>query len=344
MIDAAIQEVKRSEASRAQTVRKLTKTQERLRAFKMASPKAKAQGKAAQQFERMVNLAEKKILKSQRQATAQASSMAEALAEELFHKPGSILTSQELAKIYQESECVNVVEPPPNCNEPVVQKHRTANGVCNNLRFPTRGAAFTPLLRLISSRYEDGLSTPRAFLQSQDSPLFRLGPFGTPYASPRVISMGVVRDREDNDTTHSHILMQWGQFMDHDLDLIPEFEPDDCPEGCEITSENQGMCYPFRVPEDDQEVMVSRTDPEAPQCHEFRRSVPICPSEEEEEESPFILRPREQINAITHWIDGSMVYHHDPDVLNNMIRDPDSDSGQLRVGPPATQGMSHIMH
>ena len=40
------------------------------------------------------------------------------------------------------------------------------------------------------------------------------------------------------------MLMQWGQFMDHDLDAIPEHE--DCPEGCEI--EEEGSCFPFPVP------------------------------------------------------------------------------------------------
>ena len=175
--------------------------------------------------------------------------------------------------------------------------------------------------RLLPPRYDDGYVRARGFLQSQGA--LHLSPFSPPNPSPRISSTGIVRDREDVDTTHTHILMQWGQFLDHDLDAIPEFE--DCPEGCEVDEEHEGMCYPFAVPFDDREVMVTRTSPDAAGCHSFRRSLPACPEEGE-------ILPREQVNAITHFIDGSMVYHQDADVQRNFIRNTSSNSGLLRVG------------
>ena len=135
----------------------------------MATPEALAQGKAALLFENMVKRAEKKIIQKERQSIANTKeALAESLAVELLHKPGSILTKQEIAKIYQESECGEAVLAPPNCKEPRQRKHRTADGTCNNREHPTRGAANTEMRRLIHARYEDGISRPRGFLQSQD--------------------------------------------------------------------------------------------------------------------------------------------------------------------------------
>ena len=319
--------------------RKLSRAQEFLKAFKRASPESKAQGMAAYKFERMMDLAERKIMQSNRQATAQSSSMAEALAMELLHRPGSLLTTQEIAKIYEESECAEVIEEPPNCDSIAVQKHRTADGTCNNLEDPTRGAAATSFRRLITARYDNGCNRPIGFLQSQSSDLLSFGPFEPPHASPRIASRGIVEDRLVDDDMHTHILMQWGQFMDHDLDLIPEFEH--CPEGCEISSEEEGMCYPFLVPGNDNTILTTSVDGSSEACHEFRRSLPVCPPEDRVFTDPYV---REQLNAITHFIDGSMVYHHDPDVQANLIRDPNSPIGLLRVGDldQASKGILYL--
>lgn len=324
-MDAAIEEVEK-EFSETKTF-KLSKSQQKLRAFKMATPKAKAQGLAALKFERMVNLAEKKILQSRRQANAQTtSSLAEALATELLHKPGTVLTAEEIARLYTVSECITTILPSSiDCSGFAVQKHRTADGTCNNLANPTYGAAGTPLRRLIPARYDDGISRPRGFLQNQRAP-FVNGPFEAPYPSPRVVSLGIVGDREVDDTMHSLILMQWGQFIDHDLDAVPEHEG--CPPGCDIAAADEGACYPFPVPRDDNNIAVTQTGPNVTTCFTFMRSLPACPSPSQ---SRFEFLPREQQNVITHFIDGSMVYHHDPTVQDTLIRDPNSNDGLLRT-------------
>ena len=288
----------------------------------MASAESKAQGNARLKFEKMVKAAERSIMEKNRLAKAQSTEdQVEALAMEVLYTPGSLLTKKEIAKIYQESECLKTVTAPTNCNS-IPRNQRTANGVCNNLRHPTFGAANTRMRRLIPAQYDDGISRLQGTLQIQRVSIVP-GPFSPPNPSPRVVSLGVVTDRPDNDTQFTHILMQWGQFMDHDLDAIPEFEK--CPEGCAVEEDS---CVPFPVPQDDTEVSrIAGMDSRF--CHGFRRSLPAC-----EEEMPEGVEPREQINSLTHFIDGSMVYHHDPRVQSELIRDPNSPDGMLSVGPP----------
>ena len=327
-IDAAIKEAK-EHASHVQSESSSSSTIQRHRAFKLAYPETLAQGKARLAFEDMVHRAEKKILHSQRSAKTaslgkNSEAMAEALATELLHTPGSLLTKEELAKMYEESECAELVHE-PDCSSDSMVKYRTADGTCNNLNNPTYGAANTLFRRLIAPQYEDGISALRGWMQSTGSPLFS-GPFSPPNPSPRVISIGVVRDRPAVEDRYTHILMQWGQFMDHDLDLAAEFE--DCPMGC--TTDDTLRCAPFPVPVDDTNVMVTRTDADSRACHPFRRSLPAC-----DEAAPSEgLSSREQINALTAYIDGSQVYHHTDRVMNDLIRDQSSGKGQLRTGPP----------
>ncbi len=321
LIDAAITEVKAQFATKNKNFR-VTSADKKLHSFKMSTPESQAQGDARLKFERMVKKAEKNIIEKERNAAIQsAEERVESLAMELMHKPGSILTKQEIARMYQESECNDLVKDPRPCDKTV----RSADGTCNNLENPRRGAASTAMRRLIPSRYDDGVSRLQGTLQSQGLS-FSPGPFSPPKPSPRVVSLGIIGDRIVNETQFSHILMQWGQFMDHDLDAIPEFE--DCPSGCEVEEET---CVPFPVPEDDRDVMVSRVNGDNRSCHTFRRSIPVC-----EESTSHEMTPREQINAITHFIDGSMVYHHNDKVMMSLIRDQNSPGGLLNVGSPAS--------
>ena len=298
----------------------------KLHSFKLASAESLAQGKARLKFEKMVKRAEKEILEKQRHATIQTTDeRIESIAMEILHRPGSILTEQEVKQMYRASGCNRTVPTTTNCNSIAVRKHRTANGVCNNLQNPTFGAANTPLRRLIPSRYDDGIGRLQGTLQIRRAPIVP-GPYSPPNPSPRVVSLGVINDKPFNDSDFTHILMQWGQFLDHDLDLIPEFH---CPSGCSIDDDR---CVPFPVPKDDIEVMRSTSKNSS--CHRFARSMPAC-----NRPNPTSLTPREQINALTHFIDGSMIYHHNPRIQRTFIRNMTSPDGLLNVGPPAT-GMS----
>ena len=287
--------------------------------FKKGSVKAIAQGRASLLFEDAIRRAEKKLLEAERQAAraSTAEIRAEELAKELLHRTGSLLTKQEIAKIYQESTCGSFLQP-PDCSS-VDQQHRTADGTCNNLQNPLFGAAVTPLRRIIAPEYEDGLSQLRGTMQSQDTGLLGQGAFSPPNPSPRLVSLNVVLDRQVVNDDLAHILMQWGQFLDHDITETPVLNVT-C-QGCTFND----VCVPIQVPQDDQTFGNSTTP--ARECHPFMRSAPACP---DSDIPAGTVPPRQQINDITSFIDGSMVYGSSNEQME-VLRD--ASSGRLRTGP-----------
>lgn len=295
-----------------------------LNAFKRASIESLQEGNKQLMFEEMVKKAERKILENERKEKNAMSGLkngaetqAEDLARELFHKLGSILNKNEIARILQESGCAEDTMQAPNCSDAKLQQFRTVTGVCNNLQNPLFGAAHTPFSRLIPAQYEDGLSQPRGAMQNMENSLLTEGPFSPPNPSPRLISISAVTDRPIDDERFSHILMQWGQFLDHDLDLAPAFMHVDCS-GCSNTDER---CAPFRVPTDDPTFGNSSS---SQVCHPFMRSLPVC------QQSPDgSVRPRQQVNELTSFIDGSQIYGSSEKVTNAVRA---SGSGRLRTG------------
>ena len=243
---------------------------------------------------------------------------------ELLLTPGSLLTKEEIAELYSESGCQDVT-PTPRCRLNRL-KYRTIDGTCNNPLHPTWGAANTPFQRLILPQYEDGISTLRGWIQSTGSPLFA-GPFAPPNPSPRIISLNVVQDHPPVDKQFTHMLMQWGQFLNHDTNLAVGF-PGGCPEGC--TQDNPLRCAPFPVPLDDTEVQATRADDDIYACLSFGRSIPAC-----DQTQPTKLTQRDQLDGVSAFIDASQVYSNNATLLNTLIRDTSSGKGLLRTGAPA---------
>ena len=95
----------------------------------------------------------------------------------------------------------------------MVGKHeyRTIDGSGNNLNNTEIGATFINLLRLVNSDYSDGISELA----------------GDERLSPRQIS-NVVNDQDNlipNQFNTTDYLWQWGQFVDHDIDLTDAAVP-----------------------------------------------------------------------------------------------------------------------
>ena len=90
------------------------------------------------------------------------------------------------------------------------------------------------------------------------------------------------------------MVMQWGQFLDHDITLTPENDVD-CE--CGHEEENDDECFLIPIPRNDP---FYSTLPSPPRCLHFTRSTPFCTS-----------TPREQFNLITSFIDGSSIYGSD---------------------------------
>ena len=329
-IEAAIQEAKAASRARLERVSvqseaekkgKYTASQLLGKFFKRASSEAKKNGEAQLKYEQMVRKAERKLseVKRKKIATSQDThAKAEAIAQELFHKPGSLLTKQEIAKMWEESGCQDLRQR-PRCNFPTVNQFRTVDGTCNNRRSPLYGAAGTNFRRLVPALYEDGISSLRGTLQARGG-FFesdKISPFTPPNPSPRLISLEVVENRTQDELPFSHLLMQWGQFLDHDLDLSPELE-EEC-EGCTPTE----ICEPILVL--DADPAFGEKTPNEGDCIPLRRSLPSC-----EIEQPLSFSAREQINDITSFIDGSMIYGSRPEVAAKLREFRD---GLLRVGP-----------
>ncbi len=85
---------------------------------------------------------------------------------------------------------------------------RSIDGTGNNLLHPDFGSAGNPLLRMADIGYADGVSAPA----------------GESRKSPREISNILAAQEESilNDAGASDFVWQWGQFLDHDIDLTPE--------------------------------------------------------------------------------------------------------------------------
>ena len=170
-------------------------------------------------------------------------------------------------------------------------KYRSYNGQCNNLRYPDEGATLTKMGRLLPPEYDDGVSAPRSRILN-----------GGPLPNPRTVSSLIHENIETADQKHTLIVMQWGQFIDHDLALAPQYRGPgntllECGH-CNSAFYNQG-CLPILIPRHDRFFPSRAHSP--PKCMKFVRSLP----------APQSWGPREQLNAVSHYLDGSMVYGSD---------------------------------
>lgn len=333
-IEAAVQGVKEAKQHRVELEKKIanarlqskkhdTSAEYLARFFRAASQKSVRMGKARLTLEDAVKRAERILLEKKRAQMATAASLedqAEVLAQELFHKPGSLLTKEDFAHIYKEiPECLDAREELDCRDIQFSESIRTPDGTCNNLEKPTQGSSFTGFQRLLPAHYEDGLMQLHGFRQSKlTNNIFRDGPFTPPYPSARLISSTVVRDRMDNDSQLTHLVMQWGQFLDHDLDLNVEISPEEAQ--CDIVNcICTDVCAPIRVPRDDEAFGVG--EPRAGACLPFARTVPVCETVD--------FQARDPINELTHYIDGSMIYGSTKERAD-FLRE--FEGGRLRVG------------
>ena len=149
----------------------------------------------------------------------------------------------------------------------VVSAHeiRSIDGTGNNISNPQWGSAGIPLLRMVDPSYADGIDDP---------------PVGRP--GPRDISNQIMAQTAShpNPAGATDFVWQWGQFIDHDIDLTGPAVPLEA--------------FPIPIPVDDPVFIPGSEMP-------FFRSLydPLS-------------QPREQINEITAFLDGSMVYGSDP--------------------------------
>jgi hypothetical protein len=159
------------------------------------------------------------------------------------------------------------------------------DGSGNNLAHPDWGSVGQDLLRVAPAAYSDGISTLA----------------GANRLSPRVISDVIVTDATDGNLPNNRFMSDWvyawGQFIDHDIDL---------------TSNGTGSQFqpaPIPVPSGDPFFDPNGT---GTQVIGFNRS------EFDPATGTSTSNPRQQINNITAFIDGSMIYGSDAVRANDL--------------------------
>ncbi|KAK8739717.1 hypothetical protein OTU49_003162 [Cherax quadricarinatus] len=199
-------------------------------------------------------------------------------------------------------------------------KYRTIDGTCNNLRNPLWGASLTGFRRVLAPVYENGFNTPVGWSKTK-----RYHGFFKP--SARLVSSRIISTEEVSPDHHcTHMLMQWGQFLDHDLDhALPSISSESFHDGvnCQRSCDYASPCFPIEIPPDDPRIRHHR-------CMEFTRSSGICGSGMTSVFFNTVL-PREQINQLTSYIDASQVYGSSAGEMR-LIRNLTHDNGQLRHG------------
>ena len=148
-------------------------------------------------------------------------------------------------------------------------RFRTIDGTGNNVDHPLWGATEIPLLRMAEAAYADGSNLP----SGNDRP------------GPREISNACMAQTGDelNSLGVTDMFWQWGQFLDHDIDLTPIADPHEE--------------FPIEVPAGD-----PWFDPTGTGVAE----IPL-----ERSSYDVVDGVRQQVNEITAYIDASNVYGSD---------------------------------
>jgi len=183
---------------------------------------------------------------------------------------------------------------------------RTIDGTGNNLLNPKFGSAGIQLLRIAGSDYSDSVSELA----------------GESRKGPREISNILVAQSESilNSAGGSDWVWQWGQFLDHDIDLTTGIDP----------KEERPIPVPAGDTFFDPDVTGGKTIG-------FNRSIFDVNSGTNRG------NPRQQLNLITSFIDASNVYGSD-ELRANTLRTNDG-TGKLKTSsggqfpPPNTAGL-----
>ena len=146
---------------------------------------------------------------------------------------------------------------------------RSFDGTGNNLNNFQLGSAGSAIINLAPLDYDNGFSTPS----------------GQNRLNPRTISNALAAQTEDipSDRGLTNLIWAFGQFLDHDLDLVPE------------SSEDASIDVPSGDP---------LLDPEAT----GDVTIPLGDSAFIEGTGTDPTNPRQLPNNITSWLDGSNIY------------------------------------
>ncbi|KAM9306314.1 eosinophil peroxidase-like isoform 1-T2 [Pholidichthys leucotaenia] len=235
-----------------------------------------------------------------------------------------LLSEEDLNKLAEITGCAAQVRDPECRTIQNINRYRTTTSICNNLNHPRRGASNTPFARWLPAEYDDGISQPKGWNRDR-----KINNFVLPLV--RQVSNNILSTTDEgvvNDTEFSHMVTFFGQWNDHDLTFTP-FSPSirsfsngiNCDESCVQTE----PCIPIPIPPRD----PSR--PSGPDsCIPAFRSAPVCGTGYHATNFGSEPNKREQINALTAFLDLSQVYGSE-EKLALSLRDLTNDGGLMKV-------------
>lgn len=171
-------------------------------------------------------------------------------------------------------------------------RYREIDGKCNHPK--DYGSTMKPVKRYLRPHYQDaeGKDAPRIYSVMGDRFL----------PSPRLISLNLFPDIPKVANT-SRWTMQFGQLIDHDITSAPVPTGPNGTIKCCGVKDMPKECFPIAVPKE---------DPRFENCMEFVRSQAAA------DEKGNQLYPREQLNAITSFVDGSAFYGSDSNATKRL--------------------------
>uniref|UniRef100_A0A8C4QFM6 Thyroid peroxidase n=1 Tax=Eptatretus burgeri TaxID=7764 RepID=A0A8C4QFM6_EPTBU len=160
---------------------------------------------------------------------------------------------------------------------------------------PLWGSANSALERWLDAYYEDGLHEPRGWNVGRVARL-----------------SNELLGGEDNllsDHELSHMIVDWGQYIDHDIARTPESVSrvpfgggSDCNDSCCYNS----PCFPIQVIVSRPSILQKGSQSSGRECLQFIRSASACPAVAPSGSKTFPVR--QQLNAFTSFIDASTLY------------------------------------
>lgn len=228
--------------------------------------------------------------------------------------PPAVLSWKDAELIAELSQCPPVTHP-TICQHSHLNNYRSISGLCNNRENPLWGAANTPLVRWLPAEYEDGESEPKGWNRGRLYNGFQL-------PLPREVSMKIMKSsNQQDDDLYSHLLVEWGQYIDHDITFTPQNTQSAAfwtGMDCLTTCENMHPCFPIL-----KTGLAQEED-----CLPFFRSIPACFTSLRSDIEQALQR--QQMNTITSFIDASVVYGQSPKV-ESYLRDLNGRNGKLAV-------------
>ncbi|XP_034530636.1 thyroid peroxidase [Notolabrus celidotus] len=226
----------------------------------------------------------------------------------------ALLSWEDVELIAELSKCPPATHP-TICQHSHLNKYRSISGLCNNRQNPLWGATNTPLVRWLPAEYEDGEREPKGWNRGWLYNGFQLPP-------PREVSIKILRSSvKQEDELYSHMLVEWGQYIDHDITFTPQSTSSSSfwtGMDCSKTCENMHPCFP----------MLKTGVAGEQDCMPFFRSVPACFVSFRSDIRQALQR--QQMNSITSFMDASVVYGNTPK-QESQLRDLSGHNGKLAV-------------